>query len=45
MAHAKTVIDCREQCRKFEAECQQRGDQGSKCQEEERRCERACIFK
>lgn len=45
MAHSTTVIDCREQCAKFESECTQRGESAAKCRDDRRRCERTCIFK
>lgn len=45
MTHATTVIDCREQCAKFEADCLQRGESTSKCHDERRRCEKSCVFK
>lgn len=45
MAHSTTVIDCREQCTKYESECMQRGKSAAKCRDDRRRCERTCIFK
>jgi hypothetical protein len=45
MTHSTTVLDCREQCAKFEAECSRRGGSAAKCRDERRRCERTCVFK
>ena len=45
MARTATVVDCRQQCRKMESECMDKGDSTAKCRDEARKCESACIFK